>query len=116
MRLTNIRWTVVSALAAVSFSALPALADQGAHGRADHREPATLIQHFDKNGDGKLELTELPEHLKGWLAAAATTHDGVLTAEVLTAHREAKHAERRAAMDANGDGTISEPEREAFRA
>jgi Ca2+-binding EF-hand superfamily protein len=114
MRTTNIRWTLISTLAALSLSALPAVAHEGKEGRG-HRDPAALVKHFDKNGDGKLQLTELPDRMKQRLAPADTNGDGVLAVEELTAHRDARKAARKAAMDADHNGEVSQTEREAFR-
>lgn len=44
-----------------------------------------MIQRLDKNGDGKLEVSELPDRAKGHLAAADTNHDGVLSVDELKA-------------------------------
>jgi hypothetical protein len=114
MGTTNIRWTVISTLAALSLSAFPAIAHGGAEGRG-HRDPAALVKRFDKNADGKLELSELPDRMKQRLAPADTNGDGVLTAEELTAHRDGKKAARKAAMDTDHNGEVSQNERDAFR-
>jgi Ca2+-binding EF-hand superfamily protein len=115
MRTTNIRWILISAITALSFSALPAMAHEGAEPRTGHRDPAALVKHFDRNGDGKLQLTELPDRMKARLAPADTNGDGVLTAEELTARHEAQKAARKAAMDTDHDGQVSQTERDAFR-
>lgn len=114
MRTTNIRWTLISAITTLSLSALPALAHEGAEGRSGHRDPAALVKHFDRNGDGKLQLAELPDHLRPRLAPADTNGDGVLTAEELIARHEAQKRARQAAMDTDHDGKISQSERDAF--
>jgi len=94
-----------------------------ASGRADgehHREwrrgppdPAELVKRFDKNADGKLELSELPEHMQKFMSKADTNADGVLTVEELKAGEEKMRAERLAKVDTDHDGKVSPEERKA---
>jgi Ca2+-binding EF-hand superfamily protein len=73
-------------------------------------DPAKLIQKFDENGDGVLELSELSDHKGRRLAAADANQDGRLTVEELTAHREkmiAKFGERR--RHGWGKGKFADP-------
>src|SRR5262249_7872860 len=124
MRTTTIGWTLISTLAALSLAACsgaggdPSPADvpegtapapleaapQG-QGRMAH-DPAKFIQHFDKNGDGKLEVSELPERMQRFLGKADANGDGVLTVDELTAAKETFIKDRFAKADKNGDGAL----------
>src|SRR5262245_17775734 len=107
MRTSTIRWTLFSGLATLALSACsgaggepsPADVPQGtasapleaAPQRPDHharRDPAKMIEHFDKNGDGKLQVAELPERMQKFMSKADTDKDGVLTVAELTAARD----------------------------
>ncbi|KYF70195.1 EF-hand domain-containing protein [Sorangium cellulosum] len=87
--------------------------------RREHRprDPARMIKRFDKNGDGKLAVSELPEKAQKRLATADTNKDGALSAEELKAHaeqhkksREGKQKERFAQKDKNRDGFLTKDE------
>src|SRR4051812_9815649 len=39
------------------------------HGRPA-RDPAAIVQRFDKNGDGVLQVSELPEHMQKFMGKA----------------------------------------------
>jgi Ca2+-binding EF-hand superfamily protein len=100
---------------ALSLLAVPALAlahggDHGGRGNYD-----SLVKHVDKNGDGKLEVSELPPKMAEKFAAADTNRDGVITREEFEARKEALKKEHEAAMDTNHDGTVSTEERAAAR-
>lgn len=79
-------------------------------GHRAHGDPAKLIEKLDKDGNGTLELTELPEHKQRWLGGADADKDGKLTAEELTAHRAKMHEQRFAEMDSDKDGFLTEQE------
>lgn len=89
------------------------------HARGQHRpkDPAQLLKRLDKNGDGKLAVSELPEKMQKRLGKADTNKDGFLSAEELKAHAE-QHAKGRAAKqkarfarsDKNGDGFLTKDE------
>ncbi|WP_437902153.1 hypothetical protein WME95_26270 [Sorangium sp. So ce327] len=92
---------------------------QGKDARRQHgpKDPARLIKRFDKNGDGKLTVAELPEKAQKRLGKADTNNDGSLSAEELKAHAElrmkdraAKHKARFAKKDKNGDGFLTRDE------
>src|SRR5262249_16071415 len=84
MTTKNVRFTDFSRLAAVRLSALPAMADaNGTKGPEARFEK--LASHFDKNGDGKLQVTELPARLAKRLGKADADGDGVITATEYTA-------------------------------
>jgi Ca2+-binding EF-hand superfamily protein len=108
--------TVSVAGAAFAQSTDPGAAPDGAQ-QQPHRGfgGARMIERFDRNGDGRLEVSELPPHMQERLAAADTNHDGVLSPEELHAHFEARRAEWLARVDANHDGVISPEERAAAR-
>jgi Ca2+-binding EF-hand superfamily protein len=89
--------------------------------KADHefkgRGPDALFARWDKDGDGKVALADLPEKMKSHLAQADANGDGVLTRDELAqahqamrAEREKKHAERFAEADKNHDGALSADE------
>ena len=73
-------------------------------------DPARLIQRFDANKDGKLQVSELPDRLRERLAKADTNSDGVLTAAELTAHAAQMRQARFAAADKNKDGALDASE------
>lgn len=72
------------------------------HGRGRHRggpgegfDPARRLARFDANGDGRVQVSELPERAQQRLAGADADRDGVLSAEEMRAHFEARRAEHR---------------------
>jgi Ca2+-binding EF-hand superfamily protein len=91
----------------------PAVAAAPDHHGRHAPDPAAFIKRFDKNGDGVLQLSELPEHMQGFLAKADTNGDGALSVDELKAGREKLRAEHLAQLDTNGDGTVSPEERKA---
>jgi Ca2+-binding EF-hand superfamily protein len=100
---------------ASSVAAAPAEPDAEQHrdGRRGPPDPAQLVKRFDKNGDGKLELSELPEHMQKFMSKADTNGDGVLTVDELKAGAEKMRAERLAKLDTDHDGKVSPEERKA---
>lgn len=76
-------------------------------------DPAAFVKRFDKNGDGVLQLSELPEHMQKWLAKADTNGDGVLSVDELKAGEEKMRENFVAKADTNHDGTVSPEERKA---
>ncbi|MET0795456.1 MAG: hypothetical protein ABW061_28315 [Polyangiaceae bacterium] len=83
------------------------------HGRKGPPDPAELVKRFDKNGDGQLQVTELPEHLAQFLSKADTNGDGVITTDELKAGEEKMRAEHLAKVDTDHDGKVSPEERKA---
>ena len=81
-------------------------AANGAHGG---RDPARFLQHLDTNGDGKVQVSELPEKMQK-LAKADTNADGVISAEELTAFHAVEAKARFAEADKNADGAIDAAE------
>ncbi len=84
--------------------ALSAGESEGGHG------PGSFLQRFDRDGDGVVRLTELPERMRERLTPADTNRDGALTTEEMQAFRQARRAERFASMDTNRDGAITAQE------
>jgi hypothetical protein len=97
------------------------VADNSARPEGDHHrpgrrgppDPAELVKRFDKNADGKLEVSELPEHMQKFMAKADTNGDGVITVEELKAGEEKMRAEHLAKVDTDHDGKVSPEERKA---
>ena len=88
----------------------------GAHhgrGRRGPPDPAQMVERFDKNADGKLEVSELPERMQPFMGKADTNADGVITAEELKAGEEKMRAEHLAKVDSDHDGKVSPEERKA---
>ncbi len=105
--------SLVVALVAISATAFaqnapPAGACQGRGGHG--RDGAGFIQHLDRNGNGTVEVSELPPRMAERMATADTNRDGVLSQAELTAHMEAQRAARFARMDTNGDGAFTADE------
>jgi Ca2+-binding EF-hand superfamily protein len=129
MRTTTFSLSLISGLAALALAACsgeggdPSPADvpqgtasaaleaapQGANAGERH-DPAKMIQRFDKNGDGKLEISELPPRMQKFMSKADTNGDGALTLDEMTAARESFIKERFARGDKNGDGALTEDE------
>ena len=84
----------------------------GGHGGRGHgpMDPARFTQFMDRNGDGRVEVSELPPRAQTRMAAADANHDGVLSVQEITAHMEAQRAARFARMDANSDGAVTADE------
>lgn len=67
-------------------------------------DPARMIQRFDANGDGALQVSELPAPMQARMASADANHDGVVAeselAAAIAAHRAEREAQRGAAEGA----------------
>jgi Ca2+-binding EF-hand superfamily protein len=87
----------------------PAKGDHAFKGRG----PDALFARWDKDGDGKVALADLPEKMKTHLAQADANQDGVLTRDELAQAHQTMRAEREKQLD--GDGTVSEEERAQAR-
>ncbi len=72
--------------------------------------PERMIEHFDANGDGKLQVTELPERMADKLGKADTNNDGVLSVDEIKADFQKHAAERFAREDKNGDKLLDADE------
>lgn len=109
------RFSLVVALATLSLGATAfaqnAPAPGACQGRGGHgRGGVGFLQHFDRNGNGTVEVSELPPRLAERLGPADTNRDGALSQPELTAHMEAQRAARFARMDTNGDGAFTADE------
>ena len=89
-----------------------------AQGNGPGPDRQSLLQKFDKNGDGVLDASERAdmkaafaarraEHRQAMLDKYDANKDGVLDANERAAMRDAKATERFQAMDKNGDGVLS---------
>ncbi len=75
-----------------------------------HHDPARFLQHFDKNGDGKVQVSELPAKMQERLGKADTNGDGVISPEEMQARFAEMKKERFAKADKNGDGALDATE------
>ena len=119
MQTKMVNWALVGAIVlasglgcSVAAAQAPQSNEVGATAEGAHagHDPARFLQKFDKNKDGKVEVSELPERMQKWLGAADTNKDGVLTVEELKAHAQAKREERFNKADKNHDGALSADE------
>ena len=85
----------------------------GMRGHKGPPDPAELVKRFDKNGDGQLQVAELPEHMQKFMGKADTNNDGVITVDELKAGEEKMRAEHLAKVDTDHDGKVSPEERKA---
>jgi Ca2+-binding EF-hand superfamily protein len=74
------------------------------------KNPQKMIEKLDANKNGTLELSELPEHKRKWLAAADTDKDGSLSVAELEAHKQKRGQHMFALKDKNKDGFLTEAE------
>jgi Ca2+-binding EF-hand superfamily protein len=116
MNTKMINWSLVGAIVLAtglvgSVAAAQAPQSNGASAEGARRhDPASFVQRFDKNGNGKVEISELPEKMQKWLASADTDRDGSITVEELKASREARRTEMFNKADKNHDGALSADE------
>ncbi|HSQ62271.1 MAG TPA: hypothetical protein VLM85_03625 [Polyangiaceae bacterium] len=82
----------------------------GAQAQQGQHDGSRFLQHFDKNGDGKVQVSELPERMQQRLGAADTDKDGVLSPEELHAFHSQMQAAKFAKSDKNGDGALDATE------
>ena len=80
---------------------------EGAH--AGH-DPARFLQRFDKNGNGTVEVAELPERMQKWLGKADTNSDGTITVDELKAHAAVRREEMFKKADKDNNGVLSREE------
>jgi hypothetical protein len=107
--------TTAPAASGAPGSAVPVAANDGEHHMRGHGapDPAMIVKRFDKNGDGVLQVSELPEHMQKFMAKADTNNDGVLSIDELKAGEAKMKAAYMAKVDTNHDGVISPEERKA---
>jgi Ca2+-binding EF-hand superfamily protein len=98
-------------------SAVTAAASAGAGARAarrghrgQHHSPEQLIARFDQNGDGQLQVSELPPRAQERIGKADADGNGVITNDELVKGIQRRMAERFAKTDANGDGKLTQTE------
>jgi len=97
----------LSAPAAPSGSTAAAPEREFHHGPMD---PAAIVKKFDKNGDGVLQVSELPERMQKFMGKADTNGDGIITRAEFTAAR-AKMFDR---LDRNHDGYLTKDDKPRF--
>ncbi len=119
MQTKMVNWALVGAIVlasglgcSVAAGQTPQPSEMGAvaeGARAGH-DPARFVQRFDKNGNGTVEIAELPERMQKWLAKADTNNDGAITVDELKAHAQARREEMFKRADKNNDGALSADE------
>ncbi|MEZ4254192.1 MAG: hypothetical protein R3A78_00535 [Polyangiales bacterium] len=82
-------------------------------GKGHHGRKGARFDRWDKDGDGKIALAELPERAQAHFGEADANKDGFVDREEIKAHFEAKRAEFMKQADTNGDGQLSDDERKA---
>jgi Ca2+-binding EF-hand superfamily protein len=95
-----------------------ASADVNHDGAVDGRELAQfygartreLFHLLDRNGDGKLDSSELPSALQTGLPAADRDGDGALSVDEFVALHDTRVLEHLLAADADGDGALEPDE------
>jgi Ca2+-binding EF-hand superfamily protein len=87
------------------------------HGFGPHgpMNPADVIRRFDRDGNGSLEVSELPAMMRAHFTDADANHDGIVSVDELAAKQREMHARRFARIDTNGDGALTEGEIAADR-
>jgi len=76
------------------------------------KEPEDHLSRLDKDGDGKVSVSELDARHKEFLGNADADGDGYITAEEMRAMHEKRMAEhkKRRFPDANNDGVVDRRE------
>jgi len=126
MTIKSFTATFVLTASTLSLLAAPALAGEGhgkdhghgrgnGHARGQEHRYEHLLKRADKNGDGKLQTSELPARMAARFGDADANHDGVLGKEELAAKKASLRAGHLAKIDANHDGKVSPEERSAAR-
>ncbi len=110
MTIKSTMWSLLSALMVSAVAGCSAAVDAGPTSQSQsqpqevdtaaqpvegHPRSEEFMQRFDKDGNGTVELSELPDRLRTKLADADTNGDGKLTAEELQAHRGACKGDHR---------------------
>jgi len=119
MQMKTVNWALVSGIVMSALVGCSVAAGQtsqsgemGASAGAIHKshDPAQFVQRFDKNADGILELSELPERMQKWLGKADVNGDKKLTVEELKAHAQARRDQMFVRADKDGNGNLSAEE------
>jgi Ca2+-binding EF-hand superfamily protein len=84
--------------------------EKAAPARKGFHDPAKMIEKLDRNKDGILQLSEVPERKARFLGEADTDKDGTLSVTELEAHQVAMKAKRFARIDSDKDGFVTEAE------
>ncbi|MFO0630809.1 MAG: hypothetical protein U0325_34995 [Polyangiales bacterium] len=84
------------------------MAEPGSGGH--HFDPARMVARFDRNGDGRTTLDELPPRMRERVSPADVDHDGAISAQEFTTHLQTMRAERFRRADTNSDGAITADE------
>jgi Ca2+-binding EF-hand superfamily protein len=119
MQTKMVNWALVGAIAlaaglgcSVAAGQTPQGNEMGATAEGAHagHDPARFLQRFDKNGNGTVEVAELPERMQKWLGKADTNGDGKITVDELKAHSAARREEMFKHADKDGNGALSAEE------
>ena len=79
---------------------------------------AQMLERLDSNGNGKIdadELSEMPQRMKDRILEADSNGDGAIDESEIKAMQEAQRKRTLERYDKDGDGELSEEEREAMR-
>jgi hypothetical protein len=100
----------------------PVAAETGQPLQVEQREAKhmEMKKRLDTNGDGKIQISELPEKMKGKMEKVDLDKDGVISEDEMKeahskmrAHMEEKAQARFASKDANKDGFLTADEVDA---
>jgi Ca2+-binding EF-hand superfamily protein len=89
----------------------------GGHGPHGPGRGAQIFDHWDKDHDGRIAITELPARLQEAMRSIDQNKDGTLTRDEFDKGKDQLRALHDKQLDKNGDGKVSDTERrEAMRA
>lgn len=97
---------IFAGIAGAAVMTAAASAHGGKGERGDH------FARFDKDGDGKVAVSEIDERHRDFIAKADADGDGFITKDEMKSMHEARREEHMARMfpDANNDGKVSRRE------
>ncbi|MFC1642006.1 hypothetical protein ACFL5O_04865 [Myxococcota bacterium] len=78
--------------------------------RSGRPGPEEFAKRFDQNGDGQVQLSELPPRARQRIGQADSNGDGVLSQDEIAQGMSKRRAERFARADHDGDGKLTESE------